>query len=163
MNKNSILYVLLAFLIIANGFFLYDYLGKPDRDGPRNNPEQFIVKELNFNADQMQEFKGLGKNHRERMMRLDQEQKQLKDQLFSKVSEKNINPLEIERISSLIGENNKNKDLEVFNHFRAIQEICNDPQKQKFQKIVMDALYKGPPPRNGGGPRNQNQGPAPRN
>jgi hypothetical protein len=111
----------------------------------------------------MQEFKGLGKNHRERMMRLDQEKKLLKDQLFSKVSKKNINPLEIERISSLIGENNKNKDLEVFNHFRAIQEICNDPQKQKFQKIVMDALYKGPPPRNGGGPRNQNQGPAPRN
>ena len=135
MTKNTILYVLLAFLIIANGFFLYDYLGKPDRDGPRNNPEQFIVKELNFNADQMQEFKGLGKNHRERMMRLDQEQKQLKDQLFSKVSEKNINPLEIERISSLIGENNKNKDLEVFNHFRAIQEICNDSQKQKFMKI----------------------------
>ncbi|MBT3587461.1 MAG: hypothetical protein HN507_02305, partial [Flavobacteriaceae bacterium] len=145
-------------LIIANGFFLYDYLGKPDRNGPRNNPEQFIVKELNFNTNQMQEFKGLGKNHRERMRRLDQEQKQLKNQLFSKISEKNINPLEIERISSLIGENNKNKDLEVFNHFRAIQEICNAPQKQKFKKIVMDALHKGPPPRNGGGPINQNQG-----
>ena len=49
MIKNKILYVLLAFLIIANGFFLYDYLGKPDRNGPRNNPQQFIVKELNFN------------------------------------------------------------------------------------------------------------------
>ncbi len=163
MTNNTILYVLLAFLIIANGFFLYDYLGKPDRDGPRNNPEQFIVKELNFNSDQMQEFKEIGKNHRERMMRLDQEKKQLKDQLFSKISEKNVNPLEIERISSLIGENNKNKDLEVFNHFRAIQEICNDPQKQKFKKIVMDALHKNSPPRNGGGPRNHNQGPAPRN
>ena len=158
MTKNTILYVLLTFLIIVNGFFLYDYLGKPDRNGPRNNPEQFIVKELNFNTNQMQEFKGLGKNHRERMRRLDQEQKQLKNQLFSKISEKNINPLEIERISSLIGENNKNKDLEVFNHFRAIQEICNAPQKQKFKKIVMDALHKGPPPRNGGGPINQNQG-----
>ena len=158
MTKNTILYVLLTFLIIANGFFLYDYLGKPDRNGPRKNPEQFIVKELNFNTNQMQEFKGLGKNHRERMRRLDQEQKQLKNQLFSKISEKNINPLEIERISSLIGENNKNKDLEVFNHFRAIQEICNAPQKQKFKKIVMDALHKGPPPRNGGGPINQNQG-----
>ena len=31
---------------IANGFFLYDYLGKPDRNGPRNNPQQFIVKEM---------------------------------------------------------------------------------------------------------------------
>ncbi|MBT3587140.1 MAG: hypothetical protein HN507_00670, partial [Flavobacteriaceae bacterium] len=60
MTKNTILYVLLTFLIIANGFFLYDYLGKPDRNGPRNNPEQFIVKELNFNTNQMQEFKGLG-------------------------------------------------------------------------------------------------------
>jgi len=152
MTKNTILYVLLAFLIIANGFFLYDYLGKPDRNGPRNNPQQFIVKELNFNADQMQEFKGIGKNHRERMIQLNQEQKQLKDQLFSKISENNINPLEIERISSLIGENNKNKDLEVFNHFRAIQGICNDPQKQKFKKIVMDALHKGPAPRRGGPP-----------
>ena len=152
MTKNTILYVLLAFLFIANGFFLYDYLGKPDRDGPRNNPEQFIVKELNFNADQMQEFKGLGKNHRERMMRLDQEQKQLKDQLFSKVSEKNINPLEINSIGSLIGENNKNKDLEVFNHFRSIQEICDNNQKEKFKRIIMDALHKGASPRPGGPP-----------
>tara|TARA_B100000795_G_C22772702_1_gene428596 strand:+ start:867 stop:1358 length:492 start_codon:yes stop_codon:yes gene_type:complete len=163
MTKNTILYVLLAFLIIANGFFLYDYLGKPDRNGPRNNPEQFIVKELNFNADQMQKFKGLGKNHRERMTQLQQEQKQLKDKLFSKISEKNINPLEIESITSLIGENNKNKDLEVFNHFRAIQGICNDPQKQKFKKIVIDALHKGPPPRNGGSPRNKNHAPTPKN
>lgn len=163
MTKNTILYVLLAFLIIANGFFLYDYLGKPDRNGPRNNPEQFIVKELNFNADQMQKFKGLGKNHRERMIQLQQEQKQLKDKLFSKISEKNINPLEIESITSLIGENNKNKDLEVFNHFRAIQGICNDPQKQKFKKIVIDALHKGPPPRNGGSPRNKNHAPTPKN
>jgi hypothetical protein len=156
MTKNLILYVLLAFLIIANGFFLYNFLGKPDRNGPRNNPQQFIVKELDFNAEQMQEFKGLVKNHRERMMRLDQEEKQLKDQLFSKVSENNINPLEIERRGSLIGENKKIKDLEVFNHFRAIQEICNDPQKQKFKKIVMDALHKGPPPRNRRGAGNKN-------
>jgi len=152
MTKNLILYVLLAFLIIANGFFLYDYLGKPDRNGPRNNPEQFIVKELNFNADQMQEFKGLGKNHRERMMELDQEHKQLKDKLFNKISENNVNALEIDSISSLIGENIKNKDLEVFNHFRAIQEICNDNQKEKFKRIVMDALHKGAPPRRGGPP-----------
>ena len=163
MTKNKILYVLLAFLIIANGFFLYDYLGKPDRNGLRNNSQQFIVKELNFNADQMQEFKEIGKDHRERMMKLDQEDKKLKDQLFSKISEKNVIPLEIERITSLIGENRKNKDLEVFNHFRAIQKICNDLQKQKFKKFVMDALHKNSPPRNGGGPRNHNQGPAPRN
>ena len=117
MTKNTILYVLLAFLIIANGFFLYDYLGKPDRDGPRNNPEQFIVKELNFNSDQMQEFKGIGKNHRERMMKLDQEEKQLKDQLFSKISEKNVILLEIERITSLIGENR------TFKRFRSFQSF----------------------------------------
>jgi hypothetical protein len=55
------------------------------------------------------------------------------------------------------------KDLEVFNHFRAIQKICNDLQKQKFKKIVMDALHKNSPPRNGGDSRNHNQGPAPRN
>ena len=66
-----------------------------------------IVKELNFNADQMQEFKEIGKDHRERMMKLDQEDKKLKDQLFSKISEKNVIQLEIERITSLIGENRK--------------------------------------------------------
>ena len=91
------------------------------------------------------------------MMKLEQEDKKLKDQLFSKISEKNVILLEIERITSLIGENRKNKDLEVFNHFRAIQKICNDLQKQKFKKIVMDALHKRSLP------RNHNQGPAPIN
>jgi len=96
-------------------------------------------------------------------MELDQEEKKLKDKLFSKISESKVNPLEIDSISSLIGENRKNKDLEVFNHFREIQEICNDNQKEKLKRIVMDALHKGAPPRNGRGPGNQNQGAPPKN
>jgi hypothetical protein len=41
----------------------------------------------------------------------------------------------------LIGNNEKEKDLEVFNHFRNIQSICNEKQKKYFDEIMRDALH----------------------
>lgn len=146
MNKNTLLYILLAFLIVVNGIFLYNYLGKPSHKGPPNGPESFIIKELNFDATQMKEFEGIQKKHREEMMLISGSIKQLKDELFQNISVENINENKIDSITTLIGENEKRKDLEVFHHFRSIQNICNKKQKKQFIKIVQDALHKGPPP-----------------
>ena len=56
MKKNTILYILLAFLIIANGFFLVNYLGRSRKPDGQKGPGDFIVKELNFDASQMERF-----------------------------------------------------------------------------------------------------------
>lgn len=154
MKKNILLYILLAFLILVNGFFLIQYLGKPDKKGPRG-PGSFLAKELQFDTSQMEQFNKIEEGHQERIHVFVENSNKLKEELFDELSDTSANQQEIDSIISLIGKNAKAKELETFNHLRAVQDICNDAQKEKFRIIVKDALRRGrgrkggppPPPR----------------
>ena len=155
MKKNVLLYVLLFFLIIVNGFFLYIYLGKYDSKNEKRpvDPMNFVIQQLNFDESQLQQLTSINKEHLNNMMSLGDETKQLKDDLFNRLSDATVNEKIVDSITNLIGLKEKEKDTEAFYHFRSIQELCNDKQKEKFKKIINDALRKGgdnrPPPPEG--------------
>ena len=120
----------------------------------RNNIE-FIVKELGFNQSQLEHLKENSEEHHHAMTRLSNELRVLKDELFSKLSDNTVNMSTIDSIATIIGNKEKQKDLEVFKHFKMIQDLCNDKQKEKFKVILKDALRQGdqgnrPPPRREG-------------
>ena len=145
MKKNSILYLLLVFLIIANGFFLFNYIGN-NKGKKLSRPQKhtnFIIKELNFNEAQLEQFKSIGQEHQDAMMTISDDIKGLKEALFNRLSSASVNEKSIDSITSLIGQKEKEKDTEVFYHFKSIQNICNDNQKEKFKKIINDALLRG--------------------
>jgi len=87
------------------------------------------------------------------MKRLSGDIKELKDNLFSLLSDDSISESTVDPISVLICEKGKEKEKEVFYHFKMIQDIDNDKQKEKFKAILMGALRQGdldnrpPPPR----------------
>ena len=155
MKKNIILYVLLIFLIVVNGFFLLNYL-KGGTDNKKIEPQRnrdFIVNELNFDEMQLEQFNAKSEDHHETMKLLSDEIKELKDDLFETLFNNKVNETTIDSLSSLICEKEKEKEKEIFYHFRAIQEIANDKQKEKFKLILKDALRRGeqgnrPPPPN---------------
>lgn len=149
MKKQLPLYILILFLIIVNGFFLINHFGKSDDGdfkGPKG-PKNFISKRLDFNTDQTQQFEELEKKHRKTMRGISNEIRSSKEALFDQISNVETSDSKIDSITSVIGEFEKNKDLEVFRHFKAIYNICDDSQKAKFNSLVKDALHKGPPPR----------------
>ena len=156
MKKNLILYILLVFLIAANVFFLYLYMGKSDDSMP-SMPERnqnFIVKELGFNENQLKQFNEKSKRHFEVMMDLSNGIKELKDNLFGTLSDDSVNEATIDSISALICEIETKKEKEIYYHFRMIRDIANDEQKEKFEGILLDALRQRdqgnrPPPPNG--------------
>lgn len=143
MKKNLLLYILLIFLIIVNGFFLFNYIGKPHLKGPigPKGPSNFIVKQLNFNDTQFDKFSELSNSHKKRMRTISDDLKELKEGLFDNISNMSISESKIDSIATLIGRNEKAKDLEIFNHFRKIQSICNEKQKMQFNEIMKDALH----------------------
>ncbi|MEP3836067.1 MAG: hypothetical protein ABJM36_00370 [Algibacter sp.] len=145
MSKKLPLYILLVFLIVVNGFFLYSYLG----EGPKNNakepmpPKMFLAKELGFDVSQKARFDVLDKRHHERMQNIASEIRVLKDDMFNGFSDATFKESNIIAITKLIGEKEAAKDLEVFRYFRKIKAICNTEQKEKFNKILKDALRRG--------------------
>ncbi|XMO86869.1 Spy/CpxP family protein refolding chaperone [Algibacter sp. AS12] len=145
MSKKLPLYILLVFLIVVNGFFLYNYLGA----GPNNNtkepmrPKMFLTKELGFNPAQKARFDVLDKKHHKRMQNISSEIRVLKDDMFNGFSDASFDESKIIALTKLIGEKEAAKDLEVFRYFSKIKEICTAEQQETFNNILKDALRRG--------------------
>ncbi|PWH83184.1 hypothetical protein DIS18_01125 [Algibacter marinivivus] len=134
-------------MIVVNAFFLYNYLGGGEKERlpvDSKPPGAFLVKELGFDDAQKEEFRALTRAHRRTMRGISDDIRGLKDVLFKGLSDASFEDTNIDSIASLIGEKEKLKDLEVYRHFKSVQELCNDKQKEKFSKIINDALHKGP-------------------
>ncbi|GEM_PF-870555 len=158
MKKNLPLYILLLFLIIVNAFFLYNYLGiakSEDTLKERKPPSNFLVKQLDFDESQRETFRALNRKHHRRMRGISDEIRQLKDVFFNGLSDASLT-IDVDSLAVLMGELEAKKELEVYHHFKQVQELCNTEQQKKFSKIIKDALKKGPrdlePPR-GNGPK----------
>lgn len=147
MKKNTILYILLIFLVVVNAFFLFNYLGETNQRSTKEpqKDRDFIVNELGFNESQLAQFRENSKDHHESMMNLSDDIKNLKDELFSNLTGDVVKDEIIDSLASLICDKEKQKDKEVFSHFKMIQELSNEKQKEKFKTIIMDALRRGDP------------------
>ena len=115
MKKHTVLYLLLIVLIIMNGFFLFNYIGRPGQNGPKASGD-FIVTELKFNDQQLAQFKSLEAKHHNNMRAVGDAIKSLKDQLFSNITAASL-----------------------FKRLRAIYNLSDDKQKEQFKSIIKKA------------------------
>jgi len=153
MKKNLLLYILLGFLVVMNGFFLFKHFSTPDQNGPqRPAPGNFIAKQLEFDAAQLQKFEALDRAHREKMNTILEDIMESKDALFDRVSDETVDNSDIDSITTQIANKEKGKELETFRFFKAVGEICNEDQKVRFKAIIKNALRRQGPPGNNGPP-----------
>lgn len=140
MKKQTVLYILLIFLIISNGFFLVRYLGKSGNKSHR--PESFLAKKLDFDEKQMEEFNSIKTLHFDKVKSISKEIVKLKGVMYSKLSDKDVSMSYLDSIVDLIAVEEKKKDLEMFKHFQNVRTICNDEQKEKLTKFINDAIKR---------------------
>lgn len=125
-----------------NGFFIYNYLGRPAHKGPKESGN-FIVKQLKFNETQLQQFNTLEENHHNAMKAIGDDVKSLKDDLFQKISATTVNESSIDSVIHLISEKEELKEKEMFNRLRGIYELCDEQQKERFSEIIQKARKFG--------------------
>lgn len=145
MKKNTILYILLVFLVLFNGFFLFNFLGEisADKGNETKDPMRFVRQQLNLSASQIETFEIINKEHHQKMMGFNDDLRGLKDALFNNISENSLDEESVDSIVTLIGEKQKVKEMEIYDHFKSIQELCDAKQKEKFKKILKDAIRRG--------------------
>jgi len=136
-----------------------------NRENGRQDPLGFIAKQLHFDDAQLEKMKTINKAHHQKMKRISDDLRGLKDDLFKELSNTDLQDETVDSLTTLIGEKQKERETEVFYHFKSIRDICTEKQSEKFEAIIKDALRKGvnngpegqrPPPREG-------HRPAPRN
>ena len=140
MKKNTLLYILIAFLVVMNGFFMVKIFG--DKPPKRPNPGNFIAKELQFDDAQLKKFSVMNDAHHEEMMLLSREIKELKDELFAYISETTIDTAKVNNITKRIGTLEQQKDSATFYHFKEVQKICTPEQREEFNILVQKALKR---------------------
>ncbi|WP_431127318.1 Spy/CpxP family protein refolding chaperone [Flagellimonas flava] len=154
--KNKLIAAILFFLMIMNGVLLYLVLSEP---GPRKRPpHDFIINELNLTADQTQEFRMLEGEHRIRMKTMDGQLREMRHMLFSNTQNEDFLERKRDSIVELMGWLHQQKDLEVFNHFKRIGDLCTPEQRKVLESILSETLRRGPGRK---GPPEGHMGPPP--
>ncbi|HMS66125.1 MAG TPA: Spy/CpxP family protein refolding chaperone [Ignavibacteria bacterium] len=117
-----------------------DGIPRPDRMPPGDGPKDFIIRELNLNEKQIEEFGNLVKEHQTEMRELKDKIRNEKEELWDSMSGKATDKNSVERITSEIGNNQKQIELITLRHFQKVRDLCNDDQKKKFDEIIKDVL-----------------------
>ncbi len=142
MKKNLLLGLLLLFLVVMNGILLFMLFQQgPDRRPP-GPPGDFIVKELGFDVNQMEQFRELSDGHMRAMRSIDEQTRRVKDNLFDGIGNQQFTEEQADSITSIIAQLSKEKELNVFNHFKAVGKICTPQQKAKLDMIISQALHR---------------------
>jgi protein CpxP len=140
MKKLTILYILLIVLFLSNVFFIFHHVG---RFGHKDHKPHFsMVEELNFNQEQQEVYKTLRSKHFDKMKSYSKRISELKKEIYSNVGEQELSEGFLDSVVDLIALEEKNKDLEMYKHFRDVREICNDKQKAQLSKIINDAIER---------------------
>lgn len=152
MKKKLLLYILLAFLVVMNGFFLFKQFSSSESKGPqRLGPKNFIAKQLKFDEAQTIQFEKLNELHHEKIREILDAMKESKDALFDQLTNETISNTAIDSLANVIAKKQALRELETFNFFRSVSELCNANQKVRFKTIIKDAV-RGPGGPEGNGP-----------
>ena len=133
MNKTKIYKIsAIALLILNIGFMVFPMIvGRPN-----HNPQEMIIKKLNFNKDQVLIYDELIATHVKKINNLEQDILTNKELLYNQLI--NTNPLYNDSIMSVIGSKHIEIEKTHFNHFKEIKKLC----KTKEQTEAFNSLIK---------------------
>jgi hypothetical protein len=143
MNKVKILSISVVALILLNLCVLIYIAQKPTQPPPFENgpprddhsPALIIIKKLQFNEAQIDQFNALKNQHRLQIKQFNAAIKQTKTFLYQSISKdtgKNYSDSLIERLGSL------QEDIERthYQHFQSIKAMCTPAQQERFKDLM---------------------------
>lgn len=129
-------------------------------------PRDFVIRNLKFDAQQVQKYDVLVTAHHEAMKRLGTDAASYRNALFTNLKYAGNGGLNTDSFAQLIANNQKQVELVTYNHFAAVRALCTEPQKATFDNIITDVIkkmnggpHKGPPPGRDGPPPGEGRPP----
>ena len=157
-TTNIILFALIVMIALnlSGLYMLWNTKAGTEKDfaGPGKRPlrpKSLIIKKLDFSEAQIKAYGKLIKEHREIVKQTIGNNKRLKEKLYGMLSLP-ITDTNVEKIINEISDNEKNLEIATFDHFKKVRELCNEEQKEKFDKLIIRVIEimsfpKRPPPR----------------
>ena len=145
MNHNCFYKVIILVLVVLNlGTLAFLWFGPPRRvpDSPRGKAADFLIRELNLTTTQQEEFGTLRDGHREQLLNLQAQDRDLHDRFFEVIFLPTPDTLAAKILADSIADIRRQMELLTFNHFMQLQELLKKDQKVKFHQIFRQALER---------------------
>jgi hypothetical protein len=147
--KNKVLVTIIGILLLANIVMLVFFISSmktpekenPAMKGPPPSPESFLQTKLGFTEQQIQQFNLIKKEHQEKVNPLFDDMRKTKDQFFLQVKEP-VSDSYLDSLAGIIGQKQKNLDLQVFHTIQEIRAVCTPQQQFTFDTLLPKVVYK---------------------
>lgn len=148
MEKTKLLTIAVLGLLLLNvGLLAFLWKnggqGRPPEGGrgAQTKALDYLMDELTFDAPQRSACGLLIQNHRRRMDSLQNENRQNRDKLYDNLKTGDST------FAFSIGNVQSQVELEAFSYFRHIRAICREDQKERFDRVIYDAMRMMKPPK----------------
>ena len=129
-------------LLISNMVILaFIFFEKPTR-ADNKGPSNFIIKELNLNAAQIENFNQLKLAHQDSVRSLKNTGRELREDYFKLLRNDTTDNILADQLLIQIANNQKAIEQITFEHFQSVKNICDSVQKVKFDSIILEVIHK---------------------
>ena len=141
-SKLSFWKIFAIILLISNTVILaFVFFEKPTR-ADNKGPANFIIKELNLNAAQIENFNQLKFAHQDSVQRLKNTGRELRENYFKLLRNDTTDNILADLLLIQIANNQKTIEQVTFSHFQSVKNICDSVQKEKFDSIILEVIHR---------------------
>jgi protein CpxP len=147
-KKYKALVSIIIFLLITNFAMLIFFMviSKPVDRKYRNHEQNGIYtllqKEVGFSKGQLDQYQDLRNQQRKNVSPLFNEIKKSKEDFYDLLYSGNASDSLINADADSIAQTQKKIDLQMFNHFKMVRNICTPDQVQKFDSSMKKVITR---------------------
>jgi protein CpxP len=147
-SKNKSLISIIIFLLIMNLAMLVFFLvlnnqGQRNSHGhDQNGISGLLQKEVGFTKEQLDTYQSLRKDHFDKVHALFDELRKTKTDFYNLIYTSQVSDSSVNGAADLIAEKQKKLDLNMFNYFKMVRNICTTDQLQKFDTTIKKVLIR---------------------
>jgi Spy/CpxP family protein refolding chaperone len=140
-TKNRSLVSIIIFLLITNIAMVIFFLAANTTEGKSSHRDQggmseALQNEVGFTKDQIQQYQSLRKDHFNNIHPLFDDLRKSKMNFYTLIYDPQVPDSILNAAADLIAEKQKTLDMQMFRHFKMIQNICTPGQLQKFDSTI---------------------------
>ncbi len=163
--RNRNLLIIIGALLLTNVAVLAYFLSQKktghysgNARNERTGLTEMLQKEVGFNDDQLARYKQLKDQQRETIRPMYDDMRKTKDSLFRLLSYPENQDSALEQLTDAIASKQKQLDLQTFNYFRKVRELCLPGQEAKYDSLIVRTFRKmGKPSRSGEQDKNKKE------
>jgi periplasmic protein CpxP/Spy len=144
-SRSKILLIIIGILLLANvGLLLYAF--GPQRRAPEKHQglgvTALLRDKIGFDQNQMKSFEEYKKDHFARIRPMMDDIAATKQTFYRHLHEENPVDSLMNLELQMIGEKQKELDMQIFQHFRRVRGLCTENQRPAFDSLFPQIIKK---------------------